>query len=110
MAFNFDFLKQKVGGLAQSGVAKAKELTEISKLKMQNSNEQAAIRKAYLEMGKMYYNQHNTTAEGPYAILCQQVTRAKGNIAYNNQRIADLKEAGNLTDAEASMDSDDVDI
>ena len=66
MSIDFDRLKERAADLVQAGVAKtreltdagmakAKQLTEIGKLKVQNSSEQDAIRKAYLELGKLYY-------------------------------------------------------
>ena len=74
MAF-FDNLKEKAAGLADkakeladTGVSKAKELSEISKLKLQNANERDAIRKAYLEIGKLYYATHRSE-NLPYNIL-----------------------------------------
>ena len=62
----FEDILGKVSELAQTGVAKAKELTdvgvaktkelaEISKLKVENASEQESIKKAYLEIGKLYF-------------------------------------------------------
>ena len=51
MAFDFESLKAKVTELTNTGVNKAKELTEIGKLKVQNVSEQDEIRKAYMAMG-----------------------------------------------------------
>lgn len=39
MAFSFDDLREKVTDLAQSGVAKSKQLAEIAKLKTSNMGE-----------------------------------------------------------------------
>ena len=51
MAFSFDDLREKVTDLAQSGVAKSKQLAEIAKLKTSNMGEEDTIKKAYLELG-----------------------------------------------------------
>ena len=40
MAFSFDDLREKVTDLAQSGVAKSKQLAEIAKLKTSNMGEE----------------------------------------------------------------------
>ena len=48
MAFSFDDLREKVTDLAQSGVAKSKQLAEIAKLKTSNMGEEDTIKKAYL--------------------------------------------------------------
>ena len=91
MAF-FDDLKEKVADLAQAGVAKSKQLAEIAKLKAANLSEQETIRKAYLEIGKLYYAEKGTTPEGGYAAACEKITAAKANIAANNAKIEDLKD------------------
>jgi hypothetical protein len=109
MSIDFEALKGKVMDLTQTGMAKAKELTdtgvskakeltEMSKLKVQNANEQDTIRKAYLELGKLYYAERGAAPEAGYAEQCLKISEAKAKIDYNNQRIADIKSAGNLTD------------
>ena len=50
----FDTLKDKATDLAQAGVAQSKRLAEIAKLKMANMAEEDAIKKAYIEIGKLY--------------------------------------------------------
>ena len=108
MAFDFESLKAKVTELTNTGVAKAKELTEISKLKVQNVSEQDEIRKAYMAMGKLYYEQHGEAPGEGYEAFCKQVADSKAKIAYNNERIADIKAAGNLSDEDMSeVDVDD---
>lgn len=111
MSIDFDRLKERAGELAQAGVAKAKELTdagvakakqltEIGKLKMQNSSQRDSIRRAYLELGKLYYAERGSAPEPGYADLCQKITNAVARIEYNNERIADIKAAGGLSDEE----------
>lgn len=122
MSIDFESLKDKAVVLAQSGVTKAKELTEtgiakakeladtgatrakelteIGKLKVNNSAEQEAIRKAYSELGKLYYAERGSAPEAAYADACQRITDAMARISYNNERIADIKAAGQLTDDE----------
>ena len=91
MAF-FDDLKEKVADLAQAGVAKSKQLAEIAKLKAANMSEQETIRKAYLEIGKLYYAEKGATPEGGYAAACEKITAAKANIAANNAKIEEIKD------------------
>lgn len=90
----------KAKELADTGAAKAKELTEIGKLKVQNSTEQEAIRKAYSDLGKLYYAERGSAPEAAYADLCQRITDALARVSYNNERIADIKAAGQMTDEE----------
>ena len=90
----------KARELADTGAAKAKELTEIGKLKVSNSTEQEAIRKAYSELGKLYYAERGSAPEAAYADACQRISDSLARISYNNERIADIKAAGHLTDDE----------
>ena len=82
---------EKVGDLAQTGVAKSKQLAEIAKLKAANMAEQDAIRKAYLEIGKLYYEMHRDDADGFFAQLCDEITVAKAGIADKEGEIASLR-------------------
>ena len=102
MAFDFESLKNKAAGLAQSSMAKAKELTEIGKLKMQNASEQENIRRAYQEIGKLYYEQHGQEPGEAFSELCKKIDGSKARIEYNNERIADMKAAGSLSDEDVA--------
>ena len=102
MAFDFESLKNKAAGLAQSSMAKAKELTEVGKLKMQNASEQENIRRAYQEIGKLYYEQHGQEPEEALAELCKKIDGSKARIEYNNERINDMKAAGSLSDEDVA--------
>lgn len=99
----------KARELADAGVAKARELSEIGKLKVQNSTEQEAIRKAYSDLGKLYYAERGSAPEGPYADLCQRITDSLARISYNNERIADIKAAGRTSDGEPDAAEETVD-
>ena len=90
----------KAKEITETGINKAKELGEIGKLKVNNSVEQEAIRKAYSELGKLYYAERGSAPEAPYMEACQRITDAMARISYNNERIADIKAAGQLTDEE----------
>lgn len=87
-----DILKDKTVDLAQAGMAQSKKLAEIAKLKTDNMSEEDAIKKAYLEIGKLYYAEKGALAEGPYAAACEKITAAKAAIETNNERIAELRD------------------
>lgn len=112
----FDSLKDRATDLAQAGVAQSKRLAEIAKLKMANMSEEDAIKRAYLEIGKLYYAERGMAPEPAYAHLCEKITTAKVNIEENKARIAQIKQEGGISDdeaatveaeAEASMSADD---
>lgn len=99
----FDEIKDQVTDLAQASVAKTKELAEIAKLKLSNAAEEDAIRKVYTEIGKQYYADRGAEPEEAYAALCAKVTASKEKIAYNKQKIADIKAAGNIPEEDADF-------
>ena len=95
-----DNLKGKATDLAQAGVAQSKRLAEIAKLKTSNMAEEDTIKKAYIELGKLYYAEKGLTPEGAYAAACEKITAAKAAIEANNDRIAELKDAADDSEVE----------
>ena len=93
-------LKDKTMDLAQAGVAKSKQILEIVKLNLANAGEEDAMKKAYLEIGKLYYAERGTAPDGAYVALCEKITAAKINIEENKARIAEIKEANNIKDTD----------
>ena len=104
----FDNLKEKATDLAQAGVAQSKRLGEIAKLKASNLGEEDTIKKAYVEIGKLYYAEMGHAPEGAYAAACEKITAAKAAIEANNERIAELKASEDSAEAEVAVIADDV--
>ena len=102
MAF-FDEWKDKATDLGRAGVAKSKQLMEITRLSLNTAGEEDAIRKAYLEMGKLYYAERGDAPEPGYAALCQRVTAARAQIKENKARIAQIKQEGKLSEEDVSQ-------
>ena len=90
----FETLKDRATDLAQAGVAQSKRLAEIAKLKTANMAEEDAIKKAYIELGKLYFAEHGTAPDGAYTAACERITSSKALIETNNDRIAELKQPG----------------
>ena len=88
-----DNAKEKAVDLAQAGVEQSKRLAEIAKLKISNMGEEDTIKKAYIELGRLYYAEKGTAPEGGYAAACERITAARAAIEANNERIAELKKA-----------------
>ena len=101
MAF-FDDLRDRAMDLGRAGVAKSKQLAEITRLTLNNASEEDAIKKAYLEIGKLYYAERGNAPEPAYAALCEKVTAAKVNIEENKARIAQIKQESDISDDEAA--------
>lgn len=104
----FEDIMERVTDLAQAGAAKAKEIAEITKLKVNNAAEEDTIRKAYIEIGKLYYAEKGAAPEAPYAAFCEKITASKEKIEQNKQQIADIKAKGNIQDDE--IPNEDVEI
>ena len=89
-------MNDKAKDLAQTGVSKSKQLGEIAKLNLANVSEEDTIKKAYIEIGKLYYAERGMAPEAAYAALCEKITAAKVNIEENKNRIEELKAEGDL--------------
>lgn len=101
----FDNFKEKATDLVQAGAAQSKRLAEIAKLKTANMAEEDTIKKAYIELGKLYYAEKGTTPDAAYAASCEKITAARAAIETNNERIAELK----AKEAEEDPDFQDED-
>lgn len=105
----FDSLKDKANDLAQAGVAQSRRLAEIAKLKMANMSEEDAIKKAYLEIGKLYYAEQGAAPDGAYAAACERITASKAAIETNNERIAELKQPGD-PEPEVEVEAEAIEV
>ncbi len=102
----FDNFKEKATDLVQAGAAQSKRLAEIAKLKTANMAEEDAIKKAYIELGKLYYAEKGATPDAAYAASCEKITASRATIETNNERLAELKEKDSDTDADFDIDPD----
>ena len=102
----FDNFKEKATDLVQAGAAQSKRLAEIAKLKTANMAEEDTIKKAYIELGKLYYAEKGATPDAAYAASCEKITASRAAIETNNERLAELKEKGGDTDADFDIDPD----
>lgn len=98
--FDFDSIKDKARDLAQTGVSKSKQIGEIAKLNLANVSEEDTIKKAYIEIGKLYYAERGMAPEAAYTALCEKITAAKVTIEENRNRIEELKAEGGVADAD----------
>lgn len=98
MAF-FDDFKEKAADLAQVGMAKSKQLAEIARLNLVNAGEEDTIRKAYQELGRIYYAERGNAPEPAYSALCEKITAARITIEENKERIAQLRSEGTVESA-----------
>ena len=88
--------------LAEKTADKAKDASRIAKLTLEINSEKDVIKKAYAEIGKLYYETHKDDPEGFFIQLCDEVTLAQENIAAKEAEIAELK-AGSADDDDDSI-------
>ena len=101
----FDSLKDKATDLAQAGVSQSKRLAEIAKLKAANLGEEDNIKKAYIEIGKLYYAEKAACPDSAYAVAVEKIQAAKAANEVNNQRLAELKENDSESEAEPVVEA-----
>ena len=105
---NATVLKDKATDLAQTGAAESKRLAEIAKLKSANLGEENAIKKAYAEIGKLYYEKMGAEPGEDFAAACEKITAAKAAIEANNDRIAELKVKEDAAEVEVVAEAEVV--
>ena len=92
----FDAFKDKAKDLAQTGVNKSRQLAEIAKLNLANTSEEDEIKRAYIEIGKLYYAEKGMAPDAAYVALCEKITAAKVTIEENKARIGEIKNQSNI--------------
>lgn len=83
-------LSKSGSALAQTGAVKARQVAELAKLKAANLSEQETIRRAYTELGKLYYERCGQAPEVEYLSLCASITEAKAKVAMNEDKMKEL--------------------
>ena len=114
MAFNdiMDKVRDTIGTVADrtkdiAGVVadKAKDTTRIAKLNFEISGERDTIKKAYIEIGKLYYENHKDNPDGFFAQLCSEIDLAMERIREKEDEIAALKAAGDCGDIDVEFEN-----
>ncbi|MCD8367119.1 MAG: hypothetical protein LUC48_03740 [Clostridiales bacterium] len=113
MAFNVEYLKSKVmdlrqtgADLAQTGADRARTLSNIAKLKAANLGEQETLRKAYTELGRLYFEKYGISTEPEFFSVCATIDEALAKIAINDAKIQELSaEAGDTVTAEDAAEA-----
>lgn len=70
---------------------KAKETAEILTLKGQISTCEEVIRKNYVELGKIYFEQYGYMPEEPFEKQCKAIHNAMNGVKELRERINELK-------------------
>ena len=70
---------------------KAKEMAEIAKLKSQIATCEEVIKKKYMEIGKLYYEQYGDIPEEPFAKACRSIKNAQEGVVDLQNKIKEIK-------------------
>ena len=82
----------KAKDLASVAAEKTKQVSRAAKLNMDISAKRDTIKKAYGELGRLYYEAHGTAPEEPFAQICQEIDLASAAIAGMEEELARLRE------------------
>ena len=120
MAFNLEQVKNLFFSLKEKGTAaatvaadKTKDAARIAKLTVDINSEKGNLERAYLELGKAFYEESKDTAEGLVAQLCAEVGSAADKIKAMQAELEELKgsfKAPEEPDFEAVVDEAEPDI
>ena len=93
-------------GIANKAADKAKSGARIAKLTVEIAGEKENMKKAYMEIGKLYYDTHKDDPEGFFIQLCDEVALAQKNIVDKEAEIEELKAAEEAEGTEIEIDID----
>lgn len=75
----------------KEAVDKAKELAEIANLKSQIGTCEEIIKKNYMEIGRLYFEQYGDIPEEPFEKPCRSIKNAKSGVKELQDRIREIK-------------------
>lgn len=78
-------------GLVGKAADKTKDVAKLAKLNMELNSEKETVQKAYLEIGKLYYETHKSAPEGFFVQLCDEITLANQHIGKLSAEINSVK-------------------
>ena len=110
---NFEAAKNMAVEAAQTAAAKAKELAAVAKANISIYAEEDKVKKAEIELGKLYYRDYAVGEEldtAEYLPWCQKIDEFKKAIAELKDFIASLREDEAPAVTEAAPTDDDFEI
>lgn len=87
----FEKLGDTITTKGKEAADKAKELAEIANLKSQISTCEEIVKKNYMEIGKIYYEQYGAIPEEPFEKQCRAIDNAKMGIEALQEKIKEVK-------------------
>ena len=100
MAFKFNQLKDLFGNIKEKGAEiagvaadKTKDAARIAKLTVDLNTEKGSLEKAFLELGKAFYEESKDSAQGLTAQLCAEIAAINGRIESIQGELDGLKDS-----------------
>lgn len=93
-ADNMDFIEKLGDTITTKGkeaADKAKEMAEVVNLKSQISTCEEVIKKNYMEIGKIYFEQYGDMPEEPFEKQCRAIRNAKNGVEDLQRQIREIK-------------------
>lgn len=87
----FDNFGKKVGKVANDAAAKSRELAEVARYSVAISDERAAIRLLYREIGEKYYRDLRTTNLDELKPICEKIDVCAGKISELEAKVRRIK-------------------
>ena len=110
---NFEAAKNLAMEAAQTAAAKAKELAAVAKANISIYAEEDKVKKAEIELGKLYYRDYAVGEEldsAEYLPWCQKIDESKKTIADLKDYIASLRTEEEPAETEDAPTDDDFEI
>ena len=110
---NFEAAKNLAMEAAQTAAAKAKELAAVAKANISIYAEEDKVKKAEIELGKLYYRDYAVGEEldsAEYLPWCQKIDESKKAIADLKDYIASLRTEEEPAETEDAPTDDDFEI
>lgn len=93
----------KAAEAAKGLASRTRQVGRVTRLNMDIASEKDSIRKAYEEMGRLYYENHRDAPEGLLAPACQSIDAALAAIAAMEEEIEQLRTKAEEQPAEADF-------
>lgn len=91
MESSFEKFGEAVGNKGRALAGKARDMADVMKLKSQISTCEDMIKKNYMEIGKLYYEQYGDNPEALFTNQCMKINNAKASIVCLEEEIKIIK-------------------
>ena len=87
----FEKIGDTIATKGKEAADKAKEVAEVVNLKSQISTCEEVIKKNYMEIGKIYFEQYGDMPEAPFEKQCRAIRNARNGIEDLQEKINEVK-------------------